>query len=171
MTNKIVIIVIVLILVVAGGLYYSKNIGNNPAITTESPTPTPSPTVSQFPITSSTTTPSATNTPVSTVSPTLLPTTTSKPTVTPTPTTTPKTHAVTIQSFAFVQSSITIKKGDIVVWTNKDSAPHNVIGDGGLASATISTNATYSFTFNATGTFSYHCSFHPSMTGRVVVTE
>jgi len=78
-------------------------------------------------------------------------------------------HALTIQGFAFSQSSITVKKGDTVVWTNKESAPHTVTGDGGLASPTLNTNGTYSFTFNTAGTFAYHCAFHPSMKGTVVV--
>ena len=61
-----------------------------------------------------------------------------------------------------------VKKGDTVVWTNKDSAPHTVTG-GSLNSGTLSGGQTYSFTFNAAGTVSYACSFHPSMTGKVVV--
>lgn len=82
------------------------------------------------------------------------------------------TIAVTIQNLAFTKSSITIKKGDTVVWTNADSMGHTVTGNtGGPASPTISTNGTYSYTFNSVGTFPYHCSIHPSMTGTVVVTQ
>ncbi|WP_089612118.1 plastocyanin/azurin family copper-binding protein [Dehalobacterium formicoaceticum] len=29
--------------------------------------------------------------------------------------------------------------------------------------------ASYSYTFNETGTFEYHCSPHPFMTGKVIV--
>src|SRR5262245_46739842 len=49
---------------------------------------------------------------------------------TPTPVTTPtpQTYNVTIQNFSFNQSALTVKKGDTVVWTNKDSAPHTVTG-------------------------------------------
>lgn len=83
------------------------------------------------------------------------------------------THAVSIQNFAFSQSSISIKKGHTVIWTNKDSAPHTVTADSdsGIESPTINANGTYSFTFNSTGTFAYHCKFHPSMKGTVVVAE
>ena len=79
------------------------------------------------------------------------------------------THAVAIQNFAFAQSALTVKKGDTVVWTNKDSAPHTVTGDGGLDSGTLSGGQTYSFTFATAGTFSYKCNFHPSMAGKVIV--
>lgn len=84
----------------------------------------------------------------------------------------PTTYNVLIQGFAFNQKSINVKKGDTVVWTNKDSAPHTVTGsNGGLASGTLNNGGTYSFTFNSTGTFDYHCAIHPSMIGSVVVTQ
>jgi len=81
-----------------------------------------------------------------------------------------KTRTVTIQSFTFNQPTLTVKKGDVVTWTNQDAAPHTVTGDnGGLSSPTIGMNGTYSFTFTSVGTFNYHCTFHPSMKGTVVV--
>ena len=84
----------------------------------------------------------------------------------------PKTYNVTIQNFSFDQTALSVKKGDTVIWTNKDSAPHTVTGNsGGPSSGTLNTNATYSFTFTSAGTFNYHCSFHPSMVGTVTVTE
>lgn len=97
---------------------------------------------------------------------------------TPTPITnqstpqTPMTHNATIQNFAFSPSSITVKKGDTVTWTNNDSTDHTVTGNnGGPASATIGAGGTYSFKFDSVGTFPYHCSIHSSMTGTVIVTE
>ncbi len=89
----------------------------------------------------------------------------------PAPAAAPSTHNTIIQDFAFNQSSLTIKKGDTIIWTNKDSAPHTVTGDGGLSSPTLKSNSAYSFTFNTTGTFKYHCSFHPSMNGTVTVIQ
>ncbi len=80
------------------------------------------------------------------------------------------THYVMIENFAYVQSSINVKKGDTVIWTNKDSAGHTVSGDnGGPASPTLNTNETYSYTFISAGTFAYHCTIHASMKGTVVV--
>lgn len=88
------------------------------------------------------------------------------------PVATPTTHNVSIQNFAFSQKSINVKKGDTVVWTNNDSAPHTVTGgNAGPASGTLNNGGTYSFTFNNTGMFDYHCAIHPSMTGNVVVTQ
>jgi plastocyanin len=104
--------------------------------------------------------------------PVITPAPTSVTTPTPAPAVASKTYNVSIQSFAFSQKSINIKKGDTVVWTNKDSAPHTVTGgNGGPASGTLNTGGTYSFTFNSTGTFNYKCTIHPSMTGSVVVSQ
>lgn len=82
----------------------------------------------------------------------------------------PRSHEVAIQNFAFSEKSITIMKGDSIIWTNKDSASHTVTGDNnGPSSSTLKTNEMYSFTFNTAGTFTYHCAFHPSMKGTVLV--
>ncbi len=84
----------------------------------------------------------------------------------------PVTHPATIESFAFTPRTTTIKKGDTIVWTNKDDASHTVTGDtNGPVSKTLRGGDTYAYTFTEVGTFPYHCSFHPAMTGTVIVTE
>jgi plastocyanin len=82
-----------------------------------------------------------------------------------------QTHSVTISGFAFSPASLTIHVGDIVVWTNKDSAAHTVTSDSGteLSSSSISNEGTYSHKFTSAGTYSYHCTVHPSMHGIVTV--
>ncbi|HJX05749.1 MAG TPA: cupredoxin family copper-binding protein [Candidatus Nanoarchaeia archaeon] len=83
-----------------------------------------------------------------------------------------KIYDVTIQGFAFKPFALKINKGDTVLWTNKDSAPHTITSDTGneLASDTLSTDQAYSHTFNQTGIFNYHCGLHQSMKARVEVT-
>lgn len=79
-----------------------------------------------------------------------------------------------IKDFAFTPTTITVKKGAKVTWTNKDTVQHNVISDDnsqskGLSSELLAQGESYSFTFTEAGTYSYHCGPHPSMTGTVVV--
>lgn len=84
------------------------------------------------------------------------------------------TDAVTIQNFAFSPASITVKKGSTVTWTNNDATGHTVTesdGQTGPASQLLSNGQKYSFTFNQTGTFRYHCTIHSEMTGTVTVTQ
>jgi plastocyanin len=88
----------------------------------------------------------------------------------PTPVREPVTHNVSIQSFSF-GGPLAVKKGDTVIWTNRDSAPHTVTGEGGLASNAIYQSGTYSFTFDSVGVFNYYCTYHPSMKGTVTVSE
>ncbi|OPX61772.1 MULTISPECIES: cupredoxin family copper-binding protein [unclassified Methanoregula] len=82
-------------------------------------------------------------------------------------------NAITIQNFAFDPPALTVKAGTVVMWTNQDSAPHAIVSDTGspetFSSDTLSTGRSYSFTFNRPGTYPYHCSIHPSMTGTIVV--
>lgn len=101
--------------------------------------------------------------------------TTPTPKPTPTPKTNPapapssaKNYTVNIANFSFSPSSITINAGDTIVWTNNDSAPHQIAGNG-FGSGALSNGQSYSFKFSSAGTYNYHCAIHPSMTGLVIV--
>ncbi len=77
---------------------------------------------------------------------------------------------VSISNFSFDPASVTIKVGQSVTWTNKDSAAHTVASDAGdWTSQDIAQNQTFSHTFDQAGTFTYHCSIHPNMKGTIVV--
>jgi plastocyanin len=130
-----------------------------PAITSNTPVTLP---------TTSVTTTSAN--PITTVATsTTIPVTTAKPvTTTPTATQSAVVNQVSIQNFAFSPSTLTVPSGTTVIWTNKDSAHHTVTGDT-WQSSNLATNQTYSRTFSQAGTYSYHCSIHPSMTGSILV--
>ncbi len=82
-----------------------------------------------------------------------------------------ESYSVDISGFAFNSASISIKAGDSVTWTNKDSAMHTVTSDSGseLGSNSLGNGETYSHTFTAPGTYAYHCKFHPSMKGTIIV--
>lgn len=130
---------------------------NNSSVPTPTPAPVPVPTPAPTP----------------TEAPTPIPPQAPTPAPMPTPAPSPvsgATHKITIQNFAFSSYSITIKKGDTVVWTNQDSMAHTVTGNnGGPKSASISPGQSYSYTFTKTGTFAYHCTIHPTMVGIVTV--
>lgn len=79
--------------------------------------------------------------------------------------------AVTIQGMAFDKNNLTVSVGTTVTWTNQDSVPHTVTSDNGLFdSGNFTKGQSYSFTFTKEGTYTYHCTVHPSMTGTVTVT-
>jgi len=79
---------------------------------------------------------------------------------------------VTIQGDVFSPSSLTVKVGDTITWTNNDNHDHTVTSNTGtFNSGNIANGSTFSFTFNTAGTYSYNCSIHTSMTGTIVVTQ
>jgi len=75
---------------------------------------------------------------------------------------------VEISNFQFSPQTITIPKGTTIIWTNKDSAPHNIVSTD-IKSETFRTGETYAYTFPSTGTYEYRCGIHPSMIGTVIV--
>jgi plastocyanin len=77
---------------------------------------------------------------------------------------------VTIAGFAFSPQVATIKKGEAIRWMNNDSVNHIVSSDtNAFLSGTISQGGSFEFVFSSIGEFSYHCSIHPSMTGKIIV--
>lgn len=82
----------------------------------------------------------------------------------------PTTVEVKIDNFSFTPPTITIAAGATVHWTNRDDIPHTVVADDqSFKSKVLDTDQDYSRTFTMPGTYSYFCSIHPRMTGKVVV--
>lgn len=78
------------------------------------------------------------------------------------------TVEVNIVDFAFEPALVEIQSGTTVKWTNNDTVPHTVTGED-FTSGTLNKGETYEHTFGENGEFSYTCSFHPQMQGKVVV--
>ena len=77
---------------------------------------------------------------------------------------------VKIDNFTFGPAEVTVPVGATVMWANRDDIPHTVVStDKVFRSKVLDTDQRFSFTFSTPGTFSYYCSIHPKMTGKVVV--
>lgn len=88
----------------------------------------------------------------------------------PAPTATAGTASVSISNFSFQPGSLQVKAGTTVQWTNNDSTAHTVTSNTSVFdSGTLAVGSTFSFQFNQTGTFAYHCNIHPTMTGTITV--
>ena len=80
------------------------------------------------------------------------------------------TAEVKIDNFSFGPETLTVAVGTTVTWTNRDDIPHTVVStDGVFKSKVRDTDEKFSYTFAKAGTYSYYCSLHPKMTGKVVV--
>jgi plastocyanin len=75
-----------------------------------------------------------------------------------------------IAGFAFKPTTIRVKVGTTVRWTNRDDAPHTVTAAAGaFTSKQLGKGDAYARRFGRPGTFAYLCALHPNMKGRVVV--
>lgn len=87
------------------------------------------------------------------------------------PSTDAGTVTATIANFAFSPATITAKVGDVVSWTNNDSAPHTATlkSDATCTTDNLANGASGGIVFNTAGSYDYFCKIHPSMTGKVEV--
>ncbi|HJU15978.1 MAG TPA: cupredoxin family copper-binding protein [Stellaceae bacterium] len=77
---------------------------------------------------------------------------------------------VAIHNFQFVPATLTVVAGTTITWQNDDSSPHTVTEKGRVFhSAALDTKETFSYTFTKPGEFTYFCTLHPMMTGRIIV--
>jgi plastocyanin len=83
----------------------------------------------------------------------------------------PAQVTVTIDNFTFNPGVITVPAGATVTWVNQDDIPHTVTSDDhtSFRSKPLDTGDKFSFKFTTPGTWSYFCSIHPHMVGKVIV--
>jgi len=82
----------------------------------------------------------------------------------------PPSVDVKIDNFTFTPPTLTVKTGTQITWTNGDDIPHNVVSDDqSFKSKVLDTDEKFTFTASKPGPYSYFCSIHPKMTGKVVV--
>jgi plastocyanin len=82
----------------------------------------------------------------------------------------PKTHTVTMENMRFQPETLTVTRGDTVVWVNKDLVPHTTTSKaGGFDSQSIEAEKSWRFTVRKKGDFAYVCTFHPTMTAMLRV--
>jgi amicyanin len=80
---------------------------------------------------------------------------------------------VAIQNFTFAPDSIVVAAGGTVTWVNCEDPlhePHTTTADAGQwNSPEFSAAQRFSVRFMVPGTFTYHCTPHPFMLGKIVV--
>jgi plastocyanin len=150
MSKKITVLVVVILVVIIGVVYFLNK--------------SPKGTVQTSPEYTATATPTPSST---AAAPTVTPTPAASAKATP-PVSKAETYNISVVNFTFNPAALNIKKGDTVIWTNQDSVSHQIAG-GTFNGPVMSNGQSYTFTFNSTGTFNYHCAIHPSMTGTITV--
>jgi plastocyanin len=82
-----------------------------------------------------------------------------------------KKTEVVIDHLTFSPRTVTVPVGATVTWTNRDNVPHAVVSADNQfnKSPVLNTGRSSSNTFETAGVYSYFCSIHPRMTGKVIV--
>jgi len=80
-----------------------------------------------------------------------------------------RTHEVVIQGLLYVPETLSVRRGDVVVWINKDPFPHTVTAAGVFDSGPIAAGKSWRFTARKPGTHSYLCTLHTTMKGTLRV--
>ena len=78
-----------------------------------------------------------------------------------------------IHGYQFHPDPVTVEAGEPVIWTNQDSAAHDVTSSSGpesFASPSLATGQSFTHTFARPGAYTYLCSVHPDMVGALTVT-
>lgn len=81
---------------------------------------------------------------------------------------------ITIGANGFTPAAITVAKGTTLTWTNSDTAAHAVdtaAGKTGPHSPQLAPKSSFSYSFQAAGTYIYTDPTNPSHTGTITVKE
>jgi plastocyanin len=77
---------------------------------------------------------------------------------------------LTVKDFAFHPNCFSVSARSTISVTNQDTTTHTFTVDGTDVNVSLDPSTTHDATAPATGTYSFHCSIHPIMTGTLVVT-
>jgi len=79
------------------------------------------------------------------------------------------TQTVVMEGTGFQPETLTVRRGDTVVWQNKDPFPHTATAAGVFDSHNIPANGSWKYTARKPGRYSYICALHPNMKGTLIV--
>ena len=80
----------------------------------------------------------------------------------------PAIAKVSMRNMQFSPKTLRVKKGTVVEWTNDDIVPHTVTS-ASFDSGSLGPGKSWRHMFTEAGQARYVCTFHPTMTGVVIV--
>lgn len=79
-------------------------------------------------------------------------------------------HTIVIENMQFNPAKLTVRRGERIVWVNKDLFPHTVTSAAkAFDSGGIAASGSWSFTPRKAGDYAYGCTFHPTMKATITV--
>ena len=78
-------------------------------------------------------------------------------------------RTIGIEAMRFEPETVTVARGDIVTWVNRDPFPHTATRKGAFDSRAIAAGSSWRFTAREAGEYEYICTLHPGMKGTLIV--
>lgn len=78
-------------------------------------------------------------------------------------------HTIAMDGTRFVPETVTVKRGDRVVWVNRDPFPHTATAAGVFDSRSMAPGESWSYVPHRSGALAYVCTLHPGMQGTLIV--
>ena len=79
-------------------------------------------------------------------------------------------HTIVIENMTYSPLTLTVRRGDRIVWVNKDLFAHTVTASqGAFDSGGINAGKSWSYVATKNGIYPYSCRFHPIMKGALKV--
>ncbi len=79
------------------------------------------------------------------------------------------THRIIIEGMRFNPPSVTVARGDTIVWVNQDLVAHTATAAGVFDSHEIPPDASWTYVAHTPGRYAYICTFHPTMKATLTV--
>jgi hemoglobin len=83
----------------------------------------------------------------------------------------PGANTINLIDYAFDQQVLTVTVGSEVIWNSNDVVFHTVTANDGSFTAMLRPHGTFRHTFEQSGEYAFFCAAHPSMKGKIIVTE
>jgi putative membrane protein len=80
-----------------------------------------------------------------------------------------KKHIIEIKNMKFIPAELSVKKGDTVVWINKDFVTHDVARSKDKSWQSTPLKEGQSWSKEITESENYNCTFHPFMNGKIIL--
>jgi plastocyanin len=81
-----------------------------------------------------------------------------------------QSHNVRIKAFAYLPESLSVSRGDTIIFLNEDIVAHTITADTAKwDSGDLRPRQSFRLVTPARGRISFHCELHPAMRGQVVV--
>jgi plastocyanin len=80
----------------------------------------------------------------------------------------PRTHTIVMQNMKFGAVPTDLRKGDTILWVNRDIVPHTATARNRSFDVTIQPRQSARTIISQAGTIPFYCRYHPAMRGALV---